>query len=180
MKSSWGGKGDRRDNCDAAYTYGNMLAVILKLRCYRIRGWGTWHYVTKPEGENNEVLKECDTEQRGRSHWVGGDGGSRQTAFINSICFCKRVWLCDLCWHQPSSIIFTHYGRADKIRDDTCLRERLNAKWMLCNSVNFLSVSKKSKKLINKNKRHNVMGEKKRITKLMRLEGVSRAHNSWH
>lgn len=46
--------------------------------------------------ENNELLKACDTEEErgslveGLGGWVGG-GGSRQTAFINSICLCKRV-----------------------------------------------------------------------------------------
>lgn len=86
--------------------------------------------------ENTEGWKECN---------IGGEResiGSKQTAFINSICFCKRVWLCDLCRMQPSSIIFTHYARADKIQADTCLlRERLNNKWILWNFVNLLSVS---------------------------------------
>lgn len=89
--------------------------------------------VSQRERENNEVLKECNIKER---EW-----GGRQTAFINSICFCKRVWLCDLSGYQPSFIIFTHYARADKIQGGTCLREQVNNKWILGDFVNLVLVS---------------------------------------
>lgn len=112
--------------------------------------------------ENNEGLKACNIEK-----------GSRQTAFINSICFCKRVWSGDLCRIQPSSIIFSHYARADKIRADTCLLgEGLNNKLIRWNFVNLLSVSWPVR---SKTKPQ----DGKFAGKLIRLQGISQTHKSW-
>lgn len=80
-----------KDVSETACKYGNMLAVIsvAQLRDLVKRDCQWTHRATRMEREreNNEVLKECDTERL---------GGSGQTALINSTCFYKRVWLCDL------------------------------------------------------------------------------------
>lgn len=59
-------------------------------------GESEMHRVREPR-ENNELLKACDTVEERGSLTVGlgaggrGEGRCRQTAFINSICLCKRV-----------------------------------------------------------------------------------------
>lgn len=50
----------------------------------------------------------------------GGEGSPDKLLSLMPFVSVKRVRVRDLCRLRPSSIIFTHYARADKIQGDTC------------------------------------------------------------
>lgn len=82
------------DISETANKYDNTLAGIAAQLQNRVKrdGEDEMHRV-REKSENNELLNMCDRRREGAwwSGWGRGEVGCRQTAFINSICLCKRV-----------------------------------------------------------------------------------------